>query len=359
MIIVLEKLAQMERRYQEIEELLGSPAVATDPARLTELAKEHSSLESTVSIYHKYVKALEALEEARVIIKEGADPELIALAQEELEALEERQLALDDQLKEALLPKDPQDERDTFVEIRAAAGGDEAALFAADLYRMYTRYAQVKGWAVDLVDASETGIKGFKEIVFEVKGRGAYSRLKHESGVHRVQRVPVTESSGRLHTSTVTVAVLPEAEDVEVGIAEEDLRIDIFHAGGHGGQNVNKVATAVRITHLPTGIMAVCQDERSQLRNKQKAMAVLRARLLAIAVQQQQQEISQDRRSQVGTGERSEKARTYNFPQDRITDHRIGFTLHSLQAVLEGDLDPIVDRLIEWDRQRKLGQVTS
>ena len=354
MIIVLERLAQMERRYQEIEDLMASPAVATDSARLTELAKEHSSLESTVSTYRKYVKTLEALEEARVIIKEGADPEMIALAQEELDALEERQRALEDQLKEALLPKDPQGERDTFVEIRAAAGGDEAALFAADLYRMYTRYAQAKGWTVDLVDASATGIKGLKEIIFEVKGRGAYSRLKHESGVHRVQRVPVTESSGRLHTSTVTVAVLPEAEDVEVAITEEELRIDIFHAGGHGGQNVNKVATAVRITHLPTGIMAVCQDERSQLRNKQKAMAVLKARLLAIAVQQQQQEISQDRRSQVGTGERSEKARTYNFPQDRITDHRIGLTLHSLQAVLEGDLDPIVDPLIEWDRQRKL-----
>ena len=351
---MLDRLAEMERRYQEIEDLMASPAVATDRARVTELAKEHSSLESTVSTYRKYVKTLEALEETQVIINEAADPELIVLAQEELDALEERQHALDAQLKEALLPKDPQDERDTFVEIRAAAGGDEAALFAADLYRMYTRYVQTKGWTVDLVDASATGIKGFKEIIFEVKGRGAYSRLKHESGVHRVQRVPLTESSGRLHTSTVTVAVLPEADDVELEIAEEELRIDIFHAGGHGGQNVNKVATAVRITHLPTGIMAVCQDERSQLRNKQKAMAVLRARLLSIAVQQQQQEISQDRRSQVGTGERSEKARTYNFPQDRITDHRIGLTLHSLQAVLEGDLDPIVDPLIEWDRQRNL-----
>ena len=358
-MIVLEKLEQLEKRHQEIEELMASPAVATDPAKLTGLAKEHASLESVVNTYHEYLKTLEALEETRGILVEDSDPELKTMAQEELDALEERRLVLDGRLQEALLPRDPQDERDIFVEIRAAAGGDEAALFAADLYRMYTRYAQAKGWTVDLVDASETGIKGFKEIIFEVKGRGVYSRLKHESGVHRVQRVPVTESSGRLHSSTVTVAVLPEAEDVELAVAEEDLRIDIFHAGGHGGQNVNKVATAVRITHLPTGIMAVCQDERSQLRNKQKAMAVLRARLLAIAVQQQQQEISQDRRSQVGTGERSEKARTYNYPQDRITDHRIGLTLHSLEAVLGGDLDPIIDPLIKQERQRKLKHAAS
>lgn len=355
---MLEKLTQMELRYQEIESLMSNPDIATDHARLTGLAKERSALGATVSIYQKYAKAVEALEEARTILKESTDSELIALAQEELVTLEETQMALNEQLKDALLPKDPQDERDTFVEIRAAAGGDEAALFAADLYRMYTRYAQIKGWNVDLVDASETGTKGYKEIIFEVKGRDVYSRLKHESGVHRVQRVPITESSGRLHTSTVTVAVLPEADDVEVAIAEEDLRIDIFHAGGHGGQNVNKVATAVRITHLASGIMAVCQDERSQLRNKQKAMAVLKARLLAIAVQQQRQEISQDRRSQVGTGERSEKARTYNFPQDRITDHRIGLTLHSLQATLEGNLDPIVTPLIEWSRQQRLGNLT-
>jgi peptide chain release factor 1 len=354
---LLEKLDQIKDRYEEIGALMADPAIATDSSRVSILAKEYASIEPIVSVYSKYLNVLNAKKDASDIIRQGNDQELIELAQDELAALEDKGLQLESELKNALIPKDPQDERNTFIEIRAAAGGDEAALFAADLYRMYIRYAQGKGWDVDLVDASETGIRGYKEIVFEIKGKGAFSRMKHESGTHRVQRIPVTESSGRLHTSTVTVAVLPEAEDVDIGIVDDELRIDIFHSGGAGGQNVNKVATAVRITHVPTGIMAVCQDERSQLRNKQKAMAVLKARLLAIAVQQQQKEISQDRKSQVGSGERSEKARTYNFPQDRITDHRIGLTVHSLQIVLEGDLDQIINPLIEWEQQQKLAFV--
>ena len=336
---------------------MASPSVASDFARLAALAKERSSLERVVALYQEYRGIVKGLEEARAIIQERGDPDLAALAREEVNALEEQQLALEKNLTIALVPEDPQDERDIIVEIRAAAGGDEAALFAGDLYRMYTRYSQIHGWEVELIDAHDTGIGGFKEIVFEVKGQSAYSRLKHESGGHRVQRVPTTESSGRLHTSTVTVAVLPEAEEVEIDLKEEELRIDVYHAGGHGGQNVNKVATAVRITHLPSGIVAVCQDERSQLRNKQKAMAVLRARLLDRATREQRQEISQDRRSQVGTGDRAEKARTYNYPQNRVTDHRIGLTLHNLEAVLDGNLDALIDPLLSMEQDRKLKQI--
>ena len=354
---MLERVALLDKRFRELEELMANPSVASDFARLAALAKERASLERVVALYQEHRGILKGLEEAGAIIQERGDPELAALAREEVNALEERQLALERELAIALVPKDPQDERDIIVEIRAAAGGDEAALFAGDLYRMYTRYSQVQGWEVEVIDAHDTGIGGFKEIVFEVRGQSAYSRLKHESGVHRVQRVPTTESSGRLHTSTVTVAVLPEAEEVEIDLKEEELRIDVFHAGGHGGQNVNKVATAVRITHLPSGIVAVCQDERSQLRNKQKAMAVLRARLLDRATQEQQQEISQDRRSQVGTGVRAEKARTYNYPQNRVTDHRIGLTLHNLEAVLDGDLDALIDPLLSMDQARKLKQI--
>ena len=354
---MLERAALLDKRFRELEELMVSPSVASDFARLAALAKERASLERVVILYQEYRGIVKGLEEARVIIQERGDPDLAALAREEVTVLKERQIALERELTIALVPEDPQDERDIIVEIRAAAGGDEAALFAGDLYRMYTRYSQIQGWEVELIDAHDTGIGGFKEIIFEVKGQSAYSRLKHESGVHRVQRVPATESSGRLHTSTVTVAVLPEAEEVEVDLKEGDLRIDVYHAGGHGGQNVNKVATAVRITHLPSGIVAVCQDERSQLRNKQKAMAVLRARLLDRATREQQQEISQDRRSQVGTGDRAEKARTYNYPQNRVTDHRIGLTLHNLEAVLDGNLDALIDPLLKMEQARKLKQI--
>jgi peptide chain release factor 1 len=283
-----------------------------------------------------------------------ADPEISAMAREETEKLSQRRVELEAQLKRALVPKDPRDARDVIVEIRAGTGGDEAALFAADLYRMYSRYADRRGWQVEVLSVNEIGIGGMKEVIFELRGDGAYSRLKYESGVHRVQRVPATEAQGRIHTSTATVAVLPEAEEVEVEINESDLRIDIFHSGGAGGQNVNKVATAVRITHNPTGIVVVCQDERSQLKNRVKAMAVLRARLLDQKVSAQEKEIAGARKQQVGSAERSEKIRTYNFPQDRLTDHRIGLTVHNLPRIMDGDLDAIIDAVSADEEARLL-----
>ena len=276
------------------------------------------------------------------------------LARDEVETLKDRRQQLAEAIKRLLLPKDPNDERSVIVEIRAAAGGDEAGLFAADLFRMYSRYAQANGWAVDVIDANQSGIGGFKEIIFEIKGRGAYSRLKYESGAHRVQRVPVTEASGRIHTSTSTVAVLPEVEDVDVHVNPEDLKIDIYHASGHGGQNVQKVATAVRITHLPTGMVVACQDERSQLQNKLRALAVLRARLYDIEQQKIISERAESRRAQVGTGDRSEKIRTYNFPQNRVTDHRVDLSVHNLPAVLEGNLDTIIDAVATADQAARL-----
>ena len=282
------------------------------------------------------------------------DEEMATLVKQEVEGLESQLDYLLQELKLALLPKDANDARDIIMEIRAGTGGDEAALFAADLFRMYSRYAQAKGWDVDIIDFNESGIGGFKEIIFEIRGKGAFSRLKYEKGVHRVQRVPVTESSGRIHTSAATVAVLPEAEEVEVDISPDDLRIDIFHSGGAGGQNVNKVATAVRITHLPSGMVVVCQDERSQLRNKTKAMAVLRARFLDMERSKQEKETSTQRRSQVGTGDRSEKIRTYNFPQDRVSDHRISLNLHNLPRIMEGELDQLIDALATDDQAKQL-----
>jgi peptide chain release factor 1 len=282
------------------------------------------------------------------------DAEMAALVKQELHTLEEKRAKLEEDLKLALLPKDPNDSRNVILEIRAGTGGDEAALFAADLFRMYSRYAQARGWNVDIIDTSEGPSGGFKEVIAEINGKGAYSRFKYERGVHRVQRVPVTEASGRIHTSTSTVAVLPEVEDVEVDIKPEDLRVDIFHSGGAGGQNVNKVATAVRLTHLPTGIVVVCQDERSQLRNRQKAMQVLKARLYEMERSKQEAEMTSMRRSQVGSGERAEKVRTYNFPQDRVTDHRIGVTLHNLPRIMTGDLDPLIDALATEEQARQL-----
>ena len=351
---MLEKLETIEKRYEELNQLMAQPEVAADPERLQSLAKEQAAIADLVARYREYKKTSHALDQTRSMLGRGQDEEMAALVNEELERLKGQLDTLTQELKLALLPRDANDEKDVIVEIRAGAGGDEAGLFAADLFRMYTRYAEAKGWQVDLVDSSSSGIGGFKEIVFEVKGRGAYSRLKYERGVHRVQRVPVTEAGGRIHTSTATVAVLPEAEEVEVDINPDDLKVDTFRSSGHGGQHVNKVATAVRITHLPTAIVATCQDERSQMRNKMRAMAVLRARLLYRERRQQEQELARERRAQVGSGERSEKIRTYNFPQGRVSDHRIGLTLHNLESILGGELDPLIDALATEDRAKRL-----
>lgn len=348
---MLEKLAAVEKRYEELNALMAQPEVAVDPERLQSLAKEQAAISDLVAKYRGYKKLSHELEQTRSLMKEGG--EMAALAKEEIEALEARLEDLNREIGVALLPKDVNDKKDVIVEIRAGAGGDEAALFAADLFRMYTRYAESKRWQVDVIDSNQSGTGGFKEIVFEVNGRGAYSRLKYERGVHRVQRVPITEASGRIHTSTATVAVLPEAEEVEVEISPDDLKVDTFRASGHGGQHVNKVASAVRITHLPTGIMATCQDERSQGRNRMRAMAVLRARILDQERRRQEQELARERRAQVGSGERSEKIRTYNFPQGRVSDHRIGLTLHNLENILEGELDSLIDALVT-DAQTKL-----
>ena len=349
-----DRLEQIERRYQELNQQIAMPEVASDPKRLQTLAQERASIESLVTKYLEYKATSKALEETRAMLHDGLDEEMTVLAKQEIASLESQQEHLLQELKLALLPKDANDKKDIIMEIRAGAGGDEAGLFAADLFRMYSRYAQSKDWKIDIIDSNESGIGAFKEIIFEIKGKGAFSRLKYERGVHRVQRVPITESSGRIHTSTATVAVLPQADEVEVSVNPDDLKIDIFHSGGAGGQNVNKVATAVRITHLPTGLVTTCQDERSQLRNKLKAMAVLRARLLDIQQRKQAEEITKQRRSQVGTGDRAEKIRTYNFPQDRITDHRISLTLHNLPRILEGELDELIDTLATSDQAKQL-----
>jgi len=353
----LSKLEALESRYRELEHLLTQEEVLVNPERLTELAREQSRLEGIVQKYREYKSLTRELEDTRQMLEEGnLDHELEALARGELKKIRERQESLARELKLALLPQDEADERDVIVEIRAGAGGEEAGLFAADLFRMYSRYAASKGWEVEVMSRNETGIGGLKEIIFGVRGKGAFSRLKYESGVHRVQRVPVTEAHGRIHTSTATVAVLPEPDEVEVKINPEDLRIDTFRASGAGGQFVNKVSTAVRITHLPTGLVVTCQDERSQLKNKLKALRVLRARLLDRERSRQQRELDESRRSQVGTGERSEKIRTYNFPQSRITDHRINLTLHNLESILEGELDELIDALATAEAEKALAR---
>ena len=352
---MLDRLEIIDKRYQELNEQMATPEVASDLKQLQALAQERARIESLVTKYREHKATSKSLEETRAMLSDGLDEEMTALVKQEIEKLESQQDRLLQEIKLALLPKDPNDDKDIIMEIRAGAGGDEASLFAADLFRMYSRYAQSKGWEIDIIDSNEIGIGGFKEIILEIKGKGAFSRLKYERGVHRVQRVPTTESSGRIHTSTATVAVLPEADEVEISINPDDLKTDIYHSGGAGGQNVNKVATAVRITHLPTGIVAICQDERSQLRNRTKAMSVLRARLLNLEQRKQEEEITQQRRSQVGTGDRAEKIRTYNFPQDRISDHRIGLTLRNLPRILEGELDELIDALATNNRTKRVG----
>ena len=357
--MLFDKLRQIEERSNEIARMLSDPAILAQPAEYARLRREHAETVETVERFSEYRKVLKRLGEARHILSEGGDRELAELAQAEVDDLAARQAALEDELKRLLLPRDPNDEKNVFVEIRAGAGGEEAALFATDLARMYTKYAERQRWKIEVMDASMTGTGGFKDVVLFVHGRGAWSRLKFERGVHRVQRVPVTEASGRIHTSTVTVAVLPEAEDVEVKIDDRDLKVDVYRSSGPGGQGVNTTDSAVRITHLPTGLVVTCQDERSQMKNRAKAMRVLKARLLERAQQEQQAAIAADRRSQVGTGERSERIRTYNFPQARVTDHRIGLTLHRLPAVLEGDLDDVIDALTAAEQAERLTRVAS
>lgn len=348
---MLEKITKIEERYEELNRLLEE--VGEDYQRAAELAKERSDLEEIVEKGREYRQVLKRIEEARQLV-DGDDEELSLLARQDLEELQPRQEALEREIKSLLLPKDKRDERNVIMEIRAGTGGEEAALFAADLFRMYSRYAERRNWSVEILSQSETGIGGFKEIIFMVKGRGAYSRLKYESGVHRVQRVPETEASGRIHTSTVTVAVLAEVEEVDIDIPESDIRIDIYRSAGAGGQNVQKNSTAVRLTHIPTGIVVACQDERSQLQNRLRAMSILRAKLYEIEENRRQQELDEARRSQVGTGERSEKIRTYNYPQNRVTDHRINLSSFNLPAVLDGELDEFIEELSLRDETERL-----
>jgi len=351
---MLERLDVIEARYEELTRLMADPAVAQDYERVAEYAKERADLEEVVGVYRDYKGAAEELAETQTLLTDDADPELRELAEAEVAKLQARLDELETQLHQLLIPKDPRDAKDVIVEIRAGAGGDEAGLFAADLHRMYTRYAERQGWNTELLSAHSTGVGGFKEVIFGVQGRGAFSRFKFESGVHRVQRVPITESSGRIHTSTATVAVLPEVDEVEIRVDPKDLEIEVYGASGPGGQHMQKNATAVRIIHQPTGMVVACESERSQTQNRLRAMAILRARLYEQERRKQEAEVAEARRAQVGTGERSEKIRTYNFPQNRVTDHRIGLTLHRLTGVLDGDLDHFIDELVAQEQTERL-----
>ena len=352
---MLDRLSSIEERYEQLDQLLMRPEVASDYSVAQKYAKEQSSIREIVDLTRKYRSLIEQLKEVKDMLQSETDPDVISMVKEEQDSLEAVKTNVENQIRIKLVPKDPNDQKNVIMEIRAGTGGDEAGLFASDLYRMYSRLAQRLKWKVEVIDSSSTGIGGIKEITFQVDGDQAYSKLKHESGVHRVQRVPSTESSGRIHTSAATVAVLPEAEEVDVELNTEDLQIDIYHASGHGGQNVQKVATAVRIKHIPTGVVTTCQDERSQFKNKEKALSVLRARLLAAEIEKQTKEITDARRSQVGSGDRSERIRTYNFPQGRITDHRISLTSFNLEQFMDGDIMEFVEALLHEEQSLRLG----
>ncbi|HOQ06954.1 MAG TPA: peptide chain release factor 1 [Clostridiales bacterium] len=356
---MFDKLDAAENRYEELSMKLSDPRVIADQDEYRKLMKEFSGLEEIVLKYREYKKTKKDISDAKELLEESTDREFRELAQSELDDAKARLETIENELKQLLMPKDPNDNRNVIVEIRGGAGGEEAALFAADLFRMYTRYCERHQWRSEILDIHETEIGGIKEVIFSVEAKGAYSRLKYESGVHRVQRVPVTEAGGRIHTSTVTVAVLPEVDEVDVQIDPNDLQIDTFRASGAGGQHVNRTDSAIRITHIPTGIVVTCQDERSQHKNRDKAMKILRSKLYEMAQQQQESEIAQARRSQVGTGERSERIRTYNFPQGRVSDHRIGLTLYKIDEIMDGDLDEIIEALITADQAQKLGSAAS
>ena len=353
---MLERIKNIQGRFIEIESSLSNPDIAKQLNKMEALGREHAALRPIIDLGRKYESIIADLNDAYQMVKEK-DEDVVAFAKDQIAELSQQLAELESELTLALLPKDPNDGKNVIIEIRAGTGGDEAGLFAADLYRMYFRYVQIKGWKIDILSSNRTGIGSLKEIVFMIKGENVYSSLKHEGGTHRVQRIPLTESSGRIHTSAATVVVMPEAEEVEVDIKTEDVKVDIFHSSGHGGQNVQKVATAVRLTHKPSGIAVVCSDERSQFQNKEKAMAVLRARVLALETEKNEREIALERKSQVGSGDRSGRVRTYNFPQNRVTDHRISLTLHGLDGILDGAIDDFVVGLQDEERNIKLNNL--